>query len=86
MKQNNYIKLPTYVIDVKRFYPYIKELSLNILKFKGDIVLKANGLLNNMKEKFIHSAQVKNRETNVCQIRYTLRINYFKYFVGEQIK
>ena len=59
LKQNNYIKLPSYTIDLKGFYPYIDELKLNIFKFKRDNDLRARALLNKMKEKFIHSAKVR---------------------------
>ena len=34
LKYNKYLKLNTYVVDVKGFYPYINELRENIFKFK----------------------------------------------------
>ena len=58
-KENTYIKLPTYITDLKRFYPYLDELKSTIFKFKTDTLTKAKYLLENIKQEFIHSHRVK---------------------------
>ena len=58
-KENTYIKLPTYVVDLKRFYPYVDELKSAVFKFKPETISKAKSLLNNIKQEFIHSDKVK---------------------------
>ena len=58
-KENTYIKLPTYITDLKRFYPYLDELKSTVFKFKTNTLTKAKYLLENIKHEFIHSHKVK---------------------------
>ena len=58
-KENTYIKLPTYVTDLKRFYPYVDDLKSTIFKFKPATLTKAKYLLENIKKEFIKSHKVR---------------------------
>ena len=48
LKFNHYLKLDMYVMDVKGYYPYLHELTNNILKFKPEHLQAANKILNEL--------------------------------------
>ena len=58
-QENTYIKLPTYITDLKRFYPYLDELKSTVFKFKANTLTKAKYILENIKQEHIHSTRVK---------------------------
>ena len=52
LKQNKYVKLPFYTVDIKRFFPYVDELRSNVLKFKPEILSQSQNIMKYMKEKY----------------------------------
>ena len=58
LKEHSYVKLPTYMVDLKKFYPHVADLKLNILKFKNDTISRAQELFTNMKEEYINLKKV----------------------------
>ena len=74
LKLGHYIKLPTYVADVKGFSPYLNDLKQNVFKFHK----KFSTLSTNLYEKMIQRAkgnfkdkQVQNFTTVSIHIRLT---------------
>ena len=58
LKENNYIKLPTYIVELRRIYPYVEELKSNIFKFRNEVILNARKLFTTMKQDFVNFKQV----------------------------
>ena len=57
LKFNHYLKLDKYVMDVKGYYPYLHELTNDILKFKPEHLQAANKILNELNPNHI---EIKN--------------------------
>ena len=71
LKNNHYIKIPFYTIDIKTFYPYLDDLRTNIFKFKSDVVTKSQIILDKIKTKFMYSAKVENVTAISIHVRLT---------------
>ena len=79
LKFNHYIKLDGYVMDVKGFYPYLRELTNDILKFKPEHLQAANKILNELNPISIHVrlTDIERHLKKLFNVEYTSD-DYFK--------
>ena len=64
LKTNSYVKLPTYLVDLKRFYPYVEDLKTNIFKFKTSTISLSQVIFDEMKQDFANFKKVRHEYTN----------------------
>ena len=84
LKFNHYLKLDMYVMDVKGYYPYLHELTNNILKFKPEHLQAANKILNELNPNqnvmisiHVRLTDIKKHIKNLFNVEYTPD-DYFK--------
>ena len=77
LKEHSYVKLPTYIVDLKRFYPHVADLKLNIFKFKNDTISRAQELFTNMKEEYTNLKKVV-----IAKTKYVIiTLHYYSFFI-----
>ena len=58
LQKNSYIKLPSYLVDLKRFYPYIKDLKTTTFRFKTSTLALSQIIFDKMKQDFARVQKV----------------------------
>ena len=84
LKFNHYLKLDKYVMDVKGYYPYLHELTNDILKFKPEHLQAANKILNELNPNqnimisiHVRLTDIERHIKNLFNVEYTPD-DYFK--------
>ena len=84
LKFNHYLKLDMYVMDVKGYYPYLHELTNDILKFKPEHLQAANKILNELNPNqnimisiHVRLTDIERHIKNLFNVEYTPD-DYFK--------
>ena len=84
LKFNHYLKLDMYVMDVKGYYPYLHELTNDILKFKPEHLQAANKILNELNPNqnimisiHVRLTDIEKHIKNLFNVEYTTD-DYFK--------
>ena len=58
LQKNSYIKLPSYLVDLKRFYPHVKDLKTNTFRFKTSTIALSQVIFDEMKQDFANFQKV----------------------------